>query len=178
MKKGLLWIIMTAFLLQGCREKQKEEAINTITEYKCEISDVVFFLDGLWEANIKEESNTDLEIELSACHIETGSEILVCYDELEDKKGGNLFRLDDYLLQIIEKLENSKEYNYTLSEVSDIILYDESYKAFQAITDSPSSKHYFYVREKDKKIVFIVVTVYEEDNINEITQLGKKINRK
>lgn len=172
----LLLIMITLLFLQGCQEKKNEELINTVTEYQCETADVMFTLNGLWNVNTEKINENEIEIELSAQHREAGNEILVFHHQLEEEKGGNLLRLDDYVIEIIRKLEESEVYNYTLSEISDTILYKNRYKTFEAVTDSPDSRHYFYIREKDDKIISIVITIYGQDSVGDIIKLGKKIS--
>lgn len=173
-QKILLIVILSLLFLQGCQTKKQEEAMNRITEYECEVSGLVFHLNGLWERDQEILNEADRRIELSARHLETGTEILVFYNELEEKKGGELLRFDDYIEEITQNLENSEEYDYTVSEVSDTVLYGKGYKTFFAVTEDPSAKHHFYFYYHQNKIMTMVITVYDGESIHNILSLAKQ----
>lgn len=177
--KKLIYILLLCALLgiAGCNSR--EEAMAVITEIPCETAGVSFSLNGLWVIQEEEETKTMAEeghtIALSTYKEETGSGICVIYEDLTQTEGGTLVRMDDYVSGLQEQLKNSGEYNYSCGEVSKEKLYGELYETFTASVPELGGKQQYYIRRQDDTMIIMVITVFGEDNLEEILALGKEM---
>lgn len=175
MKKLLLCMAMGICVFCGCQKKEMEEAVAVAQEIICEDAGIVFQLNGLWEIDYDENQQDTKTVELWAKQQETGANLLIFHEELEKIKTGDLLRLEDYIESLKENLKIAEDYNYSLQETSQTILYGKSYYTFLATSPKMGARQQYYIRKNEDKITTIVVTVYEDDSIREILALGKKI---
>lgn len=178
MKKILYLLLLCSFLgLTGCNSK--EEAMAVITEIPCETAGVSFSLNGLWMIQEEAEANSNAEegqtVVLSTYKEETGSGISVIYHDLTQTEGGTLVRMDDYVTGLQEQLKNSNEYNYSCSEVTTEKLYGNTYESFSATVSELGGKQQYYIRRQDDIMIIMVISVFGEDNLEEILALGKEM---
>lgn len=174
--KKLLYLIFICFLLglTGCTSK-KEEAIAVITEIPCETAGISFSLNGLWVIQEETETKTIAKegqtIALSAYKEESGSGIQVVYEDLTKTDGGTLIRMDDYVTGIQEQLKVSEEYKYSCSEISVEKLHGNVYETFSAFSSELGGKQQYYIRRQDDTMIIMVITVFGEDNLEDILSL-------
>ena len=178
MKKLIYILLLYALLgLAGCNSK--EEAMAVITEIPCEMAGVSFSLNGLWTIQEEAEANSNAEegqtVVLSTYREETGSGISVIYDDLTQTEGGALVRMDDYVAGLQEQLKISGNYDYSCSEISTEKLYGNSYESFSATVSELGGKQQYYIRRQEDTMIIMVITVFGEDNLEEILALGKEM---
>lgn len=178
MKKILYLILLCSFLgLAGCNSK--EEAMAVITEIPCETAGVSFSLNGLWMIQEEAEANSNAKegqtVALSTYKEETGSGISVIYDDLTQTEGGTLVRMDDYISGLQEQLKISSEYSYSCGEVSTEKLYGKRYETFSATVSELGGRQHYYIRRQEDTMIIMVISVFGEDNLEEILALGEEM---
>lgn len=175
MKRKLLWIMISLFLLTGCEGKKSEEAMAVTQEIYCNNTGAVFTFDGYWEVESVQEKEEYRSVELKAKHKETGANILIFHEQLEEIPSGELLRDEDYIEAVKEKLKIADEYSYSVGETTDTILYGKAYETFTAIVSELKAKQQYYIRRENNQLTVITITVYGPDSVREIISLGKKI---
>ena len=178
MRKLLYLLLLCSLLgLAGCNSK--EEAMATVVEAPCKEAGIKFTLNGLWVVKSGEEANADVaegqKILLSASHQETGAGIDIISEDLTKTEGGTLIRMDDYLADIQEQLKISGEYNYSCSDISKEKIYDKEYRVFTTAIEELSGKQKYFIRRQDDTMIIMVISVFEEEKIEDILALGKEM---
>ena len=167
-------ILLSLLFLTGCGEAKREEALATIVQADCEKTGISFQLNGLWELEDKENKEGTGIIELSAKNRETDAHILVYYEELKDREGGEVFRTDDYIENIIENLKISEEYDYSIMETKEVKLFNKNYITFMAKIPSMEAIQQFYIHKGNEIITVMVITSYGQEEISEILSYCSK----
>ena len=178
MRKLLYLLLLCSFLgLTGC--DSKEEAMATVVEAPCKEAEINFTLNGLWGVKSEEEANMDIlagqKVVLSAYQQETGAGIDIICEDLTQTEGGTLVRMDDYVADIQEQLKISEEFSYSCSEVSTENVYGEEYQVFTTTISELGGKQKYLIRRQDDTMIIMVITVFEEEKIEDILALGKEM---
>ena len=172
MKKFIIILSLSLLFLQGCDSKKKEEAIARVQQVECEYADLIFTLNGLWEMEETEVSEDTSKVELFTTNQETGSNILVYANKMDEEKGEQLIRLDDYIEAVRNTLYASEDQLYTLSEVEESILYGKEMKSFQASTGENFTRQQYYIYPLNDHLITMVITSYGEDSLESLLKLG------
>ena len=173
MKKLIYLMILSLLMLTGCNNKKREELLQEKKEITCEKAEIIFTLNGLWEVEESKEINNTFT-ELSACHSETGTRIIVMHKNLENNMGDSILRLEDYIEAVKENLKISEEYNYSVGETTKTILYGKEYDSFTANAEKLNARQQFYMKKKDNELTIIIISLYGEDKLKDVLELGKK----
>ena len=178
MRKLLYLLLLCSFLgLTGC--DSKEEAMATVVEAPCKEAGVNFTLNGLWVVKSEEEANMDIlagqKVVLSAYQQETGAGIDIICEDLTRTEGGTLVRMDDYVADVQEQLKISEEFSYSCSEVSAENVYGEEYQVFTTTISELGGQQKYFIRRQDDTMIIMVITVFEEEKIEDILALGKEM---
>lgn len=172
----ILVLICTFFSLTGCISK-KEEAMAVITEIPCEQAGVRFSLNGLWV--IQEETETTVNerqtVAFSAYKEESGSGIQVICEDLSQTEGGTLVRMNDYVIGLKEQLESSNDYQYSSSEITTENLCGNNYETFTVSDSELGGKQQYYIRRQEDTIIIMVITIFGEDNQEDILSIISSI---
>lgn len=178
MRKLLYLLLLCSFLgLTGC--DSKEEAMAMVVEAPCKEAEINFTLNGLWVVKSEEEANVDIlagqKVVLSAYQQETGAGIDIICEDLTQTEGGTLVRMDDYVADVQEQLKISEEFSYSCSEVSTENVYGEEYQVFTTTISELGGKQKYLIRRQDDTMIIMVITVFEEEKIEDILALGKEM---
>ena len=174
--KRIGYLLLSLSILTGCKEVKREEALAAINEIQCVETGIEFSLNGLWEIEDQNKTENGRTIELSAKNKETDAHILVLYEDISVKEGGNIIRTQDYLNNIIENLKVSEEYGFSIKEQQEITLFDKSFISFKARSEVMDAKQQYFINNNSEIITVMVITCYGEDEIADILLLGRGIN--
>lgn len=179
MKKKILTILLLCFCLglTGC--KSKEEAIEEIKEVSCEEAGISFTLNGLWaeagEEEITIETKEGQTVALSVFQKSNGSGIDIICEELTQTEGGILVRMEDYVTGLQEQLKIAGDYKYSCGEISQETVFGNSYETFTAVIPELNGTQKYYIRRQEDTMIVMIVTVFEEEKIEDIMSLGKEM---
>ena len=96
-------------------------------------------------------------------------------EDLTQTEGDTLVRMDDYLTDVQEQLKISEEFSYSCSEVSTENVYGEEYQVFTTTISELGGKQKYFIRRQDDTMIIMVITVFEEEKIEDILALGKEM---
>lgn len=179
MKKLLIMFVLCCMLgSTACNTKAKEEALAQTTEVISEPGEISFTLNGYWSFMPEEEiASMDVSesqsVDLSATHIETGTNISIIYDDLTKKEGGTLVRIEDYVEAIEAGMKNSSDYTYQCSEISSTNLGGKEYLTFAAETTEVQGVQHFFIRRIEDSMMVMMITLQVEDRLEDILKMMK-----
>ena len=73
--------------------------------------------------------------------------------------------------ELKKQLEDSKDYNYSCSEVTTKKLCKTVYETFSATESSLGAKQHYFIRRQENTMIVMVITLFGEDKLEELLSL-------